>query len=246
MHCHLDFLANGRDVAERLDATGSRLFVNTVTPSRYIDAREQFASMGNVRVGVGMHPWWVDDCLDRGFDGAFDADRFAEFARETRYIGEVGLDFGKRGADNRDAQVRTFTQIARVCAEQGGKLMSLHAVKSADTVLDVLESSGALDSCTCIFHWYSGPSDQLHRALRLGCYVSANRFMLQTKRGCEYVKAIPLAQLLLETDEPPEDTTGFSADDLLAALREAADGVAAIKGDDALAVIAETSKRLLG
>lgn len=237
MHCHLNFLANGREVAERLGAKGTLLFANTISPADYTDARTKLAGVANVRVGLGMHPWWVD--------GSFDADRFTELARGTRFIGEVGLDFGKRGSANRDEQIRTFSQIARVCADQGGKLLSLHAVKSADAVLDMLVESGTLDSCACIFHWYSGPSDQLHRALELGCFVSVNRFMLQMKRGREYVKAIPLSRLLLETDEPPENAADFTAGDLLAALGEVATGVAAIKGAEALASIAETSERML-
>ena len=238
MHCHLAFLADGRNIAMRLGERGTRLFVNTVSPTEFFDAREKFAGIDSVRVGLGMHPWWVD--------GELDVERFAELARTTRYVGEIGLDFGRRGAHTRVEQMQTFSQIAHVCAEQGGKLLSIHAVKSVDAVLEVLRASGALEACTCIFHWYSGASDQLHRALQLGCYVSANRFMLQTKRGREYVKAIPATRLLLETDEPPEDAIGFTADDLHVALREVADAIAAIKGDEALATIAETSERLLG
>lgn len=237
MHCHVNFLANGREVAERLGAEGTLLFVNTVSLADFDEARAKFAGVTNVRLGVGMHPWWVD--------GSFDTDHFAQLAARTRFVGEVGLDFGKRGEANREAQVEAFSQIARICAAQGNKLLSIHAVRSADTVLDVLQASGALDTCTCIFHWYSGPSDQLRRALDLGCYVSVNRFMLQTKRGREYVKAIPASRLLLETDEPPEDAVEFAAEDLLASLREVADAVAAIKGDDVLATIANTSHMLL-
>ena len=238
MHCHLDFLADGRDVALRLGEKGTRLFMNTVTPAEYAGACAKFDGVEGVRVGLGMHPWWVD--------GTFDAERFAELARTTRFIGEVGLDFGKRGSVNRAEQVQAFAQIARICAEQGGKVLSMHAVKSVDSALETLQVSGALETCTCIFHWFTGSSDQLHRALQSGCYVSANRFMLQTKRGPEYVKAIPASRLLLETDEPPEDAVGFTADDLLAPLREVADAIATIKGAEALATIAATSERLLG
>ena len=69
--------------------------------------------------------------------------------------------------------------------------------------------------------------------------------MLQTKRGREYVKAIPTSRLLLETDEPPEDASTFSAENHCAALCEVAEAVASIKGPEALGVIARTSEMLL-
>ena len=237
MHCHLGFLSWGSNVALRLAEQNSLLFVNTVEPDDFVPTREQYAACPNVRVGIGMHPWWVD--------GTFAPDQFAERAATTRFIGEIGLDFGKRGANNRDEQVEAFGAIARICAAQGDKLLSIHAVKSAETTLDMLETAGVLETCTCIFHWYSGPSEQLKRLLDAGCYVSANRFMLQTRRGREYVKAIPTSRLLLETDEPPEDASTFSAEDHCAALREAAEAVASIKGPEALGVIARTSEMLL-
>lgn len=152
-----------------------------------------------IRFAVGLHPWWVsvdEDCLAeelRAFDAALS---------ETHYVGEVGLDFSKRRIATRDAQLCAFRHIAGACAKAGGKVLSIHCVKAYDDALSILKSSGCLASCTCIFHWFSGSFPQLAQAVDAGCFFSVSARMLETKKGREYAKAIPLQKLLLETDAP--------------------------------------------
>lgn len=148
---------------------------------------------------MGLHPWWVsadEGCLAeelRAFDSALP---------ETRYVGEVGLDFSKRRIATRNAQLWAFRHIANACAKDGGKVLSIHCVKAYDDVLSILDNSGCFVSCACIFHWFSGSFPQLTQAANAGCFFSVSARMLETKRGREYAKAIPLRKLLLETDAP--------------------------------------------
>ena len=237
MHCHLAFMANAEDVVAEARTAGTLLFANTVTVSEYAAARERFAPFGNVRVGLGTHPWWADS--------AFDAARFEQLAASERFIGEVGLDLGRRHEENRCAQLEAFTLIAGVCARQGAKVLSLHAVHAAAEVLGILESAGVLDTCTCVFHWFTGPSDVLKRAIDAGCLFSVGPRMLATGKGREYVKVIPTAQLLLETDAPPGRDVPYSYAELRAELESAAVGIATVKGEEAPAAIAEASQRIL-
>lgn len=237
MHCHLDFMANGEEVARDARSDGSLLFATTVTPEGYVAARKRFDPHGNVRVGLGMHPWWVRDGRD--------ADRLIELLDDTRYVGEVGLDFGKRHEQTHAAQTEVFSRIARACGEAGGKVLSIHSVRAAREALDMLCASGALESCTCIFHWYSGPSDQLKRAVDGGCFFSVNVRMLATGKGREYVKAIPAKRLLLETDAPPGQDVPYSWDAMRDELDRAASQIAAIKGAEALDTIRENARALM-
>ena len=240
MHCHLDFMANGEEVARDAAAAGALLFATTVTPDGYVRARERFGAFGNVRVGVGLHPWWVRASAA----GAAEADRVVEFVAGEHFVGEIGLDFGKRYVETRKAQMAAFSQVAAACGAAGGKVLSIHSVRAAREVLDVLGGTGALESCTCIFHWYSGPSDQLKRAIDAGCLFSVNVRMLATGKGREYVKAIPARQLLLETDAPPGRDAPYSWELLRAELADAAAQVAAIKGAAALDTIAANAQEL--
>ena len=241
MHCHLDFLADPVEFADAARARGLGFFSATVTPDGFERAREALADCPNVRIGAGLHPWWIHD----GRCGAADAERVCDLLRETRYVGEVGLDFGKRCASTRDAQLAFFEQIASACARAGGKLLTVHAVRSADAVLDVLERTHCLEHNQVIFHWYSDSSPALSRAIRSGCYFSVNPRMLSTRRGREYTKIIPKDRLLLETDLPPESDAEFTLDAWEAALRHALEGVEEISGKDLAQTIAATSTALM-
>ena len=235
-HVHLDFMANAEQVASDAYSADIALFANTVTPDGWAAARARFIDFENVHVGWGMHPWWVDDAS---------ASTLPSIPEDVRFVGEVGLDFSRRHEETRDAQIEVFQTIANACAEQGGKIISIHSVHAARETLDILESCGALESCTCLLHWYTGPSDQMKRAIVAGCYFSVGPRMVATAKGREYVKAIPDKQILLETDAPPEQGVPYSFAELRFELESVAASIAAIKGEGVLDTIAETSKALL-
>lgn len=241
MHCHLDFLADAKDFAAAAEKRGIGFFSNTVTPSGYLSVRDCLAGASNVQLGVGLHPWWVHD----GRCGLADAQRVCELVRGQRYVGEVGLDFGKRCVSSREVQEAVFAQVMQACAQEDGKLVSVHAVRSANRVLDILEQTGCLANNQVVFHWYSDSSEALWRAVRSGCYFSVNLRMLSTRRGREYARIIPIDRLLLETDLPPEADGGFSLDAWEADLREALGELEAIRGEALASHIAQTSSRLL-
>lgn len=208
-HFHLGFVSNPVDFATDAQRAGVPVFAASVTPSEYWDTKralcwaaaplQPVGDSASLKLAVGLHPWWV----------SADERRLAEVLRafdvalpETQYVGEVGLDFSKRRVATRDAQLRAFRHIANACAKDGGKVLSIHCVKAYDDVLSILDSSGCFASCTCIFHWFSGSFQQLEQAADAGCFFSVGARMLETKKGSEYAKAVPLRKLLLETDAP--------------------------------------------
>ena len=200
MHCHLDFSSDMAALTRLAQAHGVAAFSNTVTPEGYLAARDALTGFPNVRVGVGLHPWWVAD----GRCGAEQVELACQLIQETRFVGEVGLDFAPRREGTFETQLDAFERIIDVCCAQGGKVISIHAVRSATAVLDVLERHNATHNNACILHWFSGSSQELARARELGCHFSVNPNMLATKRGRAYVRQIPPERLLLETDLPEE------------------------------------------
>lgn len=230
-HFHLGFVSNPVDFAADAQRAGVSVFAASVTPSEYRDTKgvlycasesgkakasttgkrtkrtlcwaaaplQPVGDSASIKLAVGLHPWWISAderhlaAVLRAFDGALP---------ETQYVGEVGLDFSKRRTATRDAQLRAFRHIANACAKDGGKVLSIHCVKAYDDVLSILDSSGCFASCTCIFHWFSGSFQQLEQAADAGCFFSVGARMLETKKGSEYAKAVPLRKLLLETDAP--------------------------------------------
>lgn len=63
MHCHLDFADNARELATRACADGIGLYSVTVNPEGYERAAALLGAQPNVRVGAGLHPWWVAKAL---------------------------------------------------------------------------------------------------------------------------------------------------------------------------------------
>ena len=155
LHCHLDFAENARELATGLAQRGIGALSVTVTPAGYVRAAALFAPCANVHTALGLHPWWVADgrCTED------DVAQFEQLAKDARFVGEVGLDFAPAHAASRDVQLAAFERVAHACAEGGGKVLSLHAVRSADAVMDVLERTGCTESYVCVLHWFSGTSD---------------------------------------------------------------------------------------
>lgn len=160
-------------------------------------------------------------------------------------IGEVGLDFGWNHISSCGEQLAMFNAIASWAAKRDGRLLSIHAVKASQEAFDILGQTGALETCTCVFHWFTGPSDLLKQAIQAGCFFSCGPRMLATGKGREYVKAIPANRLLLETDAPPRQGMPYSYSELRAELEHVAADVVALKGDDVLQTIARTSESIL-
>ena len=247
MHCHLDRMANGDEVALEEAANGTALFCTTVSPADTLAAQARFSIMPNIRVGMGLHPWWVaDGRYDEG-----EIEQAAQFAGSSRFIGEVGLDFGPRHAANAQTQLDALEAIARACAEHPveGRVLSIHAARSAGETLDIFERHGLTASAHCIFHWFSGTSDQLTRALDLGCLFSISERMLATRRGREYARQIPLDRLLLESGLPEQLDKPCTADQIEASLMRALHELTRIRRTDEhvlSTLIAKTSSGLLG
>lgn len=289
MHCHLGFTPDPARTAADAAARGIGGLSCTVTPAEYEALTPQLATASSMRVALGAHPWWIAD-------GRIDEAQLATFcalAPDTRFIGEIGLDFaGARDTEeSRAQQLAAFERILAACDEvatdstaldafaasdettpsttlattaTGGtatsnkatvvpaaplpKLLSIHAVNAAGDVLDALQAAGTLVRHQVIFHWFSGSSDDLQRALRAGCFFSVGPRMLASRRGREYARQIPLNRLLLETDMPARAGEPLPAEIWEAELRNALAGIAQLKDVDRTVLaqqLAITSEALL-
>lgn len=234
-HCHLDLMLSPDTAASESAALGLGLFDCGVNPRDFSAANERARRQPGIIASIGLHPWWLAD----GRCGPAEVNLLCEVAAQERYIGEVGLDFSARFAGSELLQIQAFDRLCDALVQHPlvGRVISIHAVRSAGTVLDILESHGLLipnpDSPAIIFHWFSGTSDELVRSRNAGCYFSVNERMLATKRGREYVRQIPLDRLLLETDAPAEANAETSAQSLIKSLTRASERIASLKNCDA-------------
>ncbi len=246
-HCHLDLMARPDAVADEATTLGLSLFDCGVDPRDFARAKKRACNRSNIFAGIGLHPWWLAD----GRCGTAEINLLCEVAAQERLIGEVGLDFSARFAGSEPLQIQAFDRLCDALVQHPlvGRVISIHAVRSAGTVLDALESYGLLtlspNSPAIIFHWFSGTSNEFVRARNAGCYFSVNERMLATKRGREYARQIPLDRLLLETDAPAEPQADASARQLIASLKSASLHIAELKNcivESAESIVLENSR----
>ncbi len=246
-HCHLDLMAYPDAVADEATTLGLSLFDCGVDPRDFARAKKRACNRSNTFSGIGLHPWWLAD----GRCGTAEINLLCEVAAQERLIGEVGLDFSARFAGSEPLQIQAFDRLCNALVQRplAGRVISIHAVRSAGTVLDALESYGLLtpspNSPAIIFHWFSGTSNEFVHARNAGCYFSVNERMLATKRGREYARQIPLDRLLLETDAPAEPQADASARQLITSLKSASLHIAELKNcvvESAESIVLENSR----
>ena len=206
-HIHLDFMEGAHEIALRAAELERKLLANSISPYGFMKLRMRFPGNPWIKPALGFHPWWVA----AGVLQPADLLLFERLAPEAPFIGEVGLDFMGPRKESAQDQLDAFDRIIEACVqplacpsatERHQRVISIHAVKSAAVVLDVLERWDATSDNACIFHWFTGSSDELQRAISLGCFFSVGERMLRSKKGRAYVNAIPPERILLETDAP--------------------------------------------
>lgn len=247
-HVHLDWFDEATEVARKAQELGLGMFACTVDPEGFA-ASADLAAEKNVLLAAGFHPWWVSQ------DKAANAKKLEAAltaVESTRWVGEVGLDFGKKHVDTKDEQVRVFKALCEKCAASSEadapKVLSIHSVAAADCALDILEETGAASRCRCVFHWFSGTSNELARARSLGLWFSFGEKSLITRRGREYARQAPLNRLLTETDFPEGPQSNMTAADILASITTAIDALVTVRGESVnrmQALLAENARHLV-
>lgn len=194
-HCHLDLYPDfARAVEERENAKIYTLSVTT-TPLAWEKNKELTQHTRYVRAALGLHPQLVSE-------RSAEIELWEQHLSETRYIGEVGLDAGPRYKSSLSLQENIFAEILQSCARMGDKILSIHSVRAAKNVLDLLNQHLPPERGRVVLHWFTGSKKEIQRAIESGCYFSFNADMLGTSRGREIVAMVPLERILTETDAP--------------------------------------------
>jgi TatD DNase family protein len=194
-HCHLDLYPELEDAIAQCDARRTATLAVTTTPKAFPRNRQLASRSAFVRVALGLHPQLVAE-------RASELDLFAKYLPETRYVGEVGLDAGPRHYRSFDLQTNVFRTVLNLCAQAGDKVLSVHSVRAAKQVLDLVEECLPADRGAVVLHWFTGRGADVRRGVQLGCYFSVNERMLSSPNGCRIVREVPEDRLLTETDGP--------------------------------------------
>jgi TatD DNase family protein len=194
-HCHLDLYPSLETAVQQAEEAGIYTLAVTTTPKAWPRNFEITRLTRHVRAGLGLHPQLV---AERHTEIAL----WESYLHQTRYVGEVGLDAGPRYYRSFNLQKQVFERILKQCAKAGGKILSVHSVRAATPVLDLIETCLPPPNGHIVLHWFTGSKAEARRAAELECYFSVNAAMLTKEKGRDLVAALPLERLLTETDGP--------------------------------------------
>ena len=199
----------------------------------------------NFYAWVGIHPEECGKAADT--DAALEKIEALLSRPRVVGIGEIGLDF-YWDDPARDVQEKWFRAQMEI-ARRSGKPVAIHDReahgKCFDAVCDFPEVRG-------VFHSYSGSAEMARDLVRRGWYISFSGVISfkNAPRVRETAAAVPLENLLIETDAPylsPEPNRGKRNDSRN--LRYTAAALADVKGvtvGEICRITAENARRFLG
>ena len=152
----------------------------------------------NIKIFVGIHP---ED--PRNFQDCEKVLKFLDdMKEEIDGIGEIGIPnffldrFDKNQLEDTMKILEKFIEKASYL----DKPIILHIVgKDIYRVLPLLDRYGIKKA---MFHWYIGEKKEIQEIEKRGYFISVNIAVREDENYREYVKTIPLKNILLETDAP--------------------------------------------
>jgi TatD DNase family protein len=194
-HCHLDLYPDFESLIRECEEARIHTLAVTTTPRAWARNHELASRTKHVIAALGLHPQLVSD-------HAHEFELWESLLPASRYVGEVGLDSGPQYYRSLETQKQVFRRILQACDRQGEKVLSVHSVRSASTVLDMIEQYLSLDRSKVVLHWFTGSITEARRAVELGCYFSINAQMADSPRTGKIVESLPSDRILTETDGP--------------------------------------------
>lgn len=167
---------------------------------------------------TGIHPWHIStDC-------EIDLQILTEAAKSKQVIaiGECGLD--KLCSSPFELQEMIFRKQIEL-AEATNKPLIIHCVKAFNELISLKKEIDPVSAW--IIHGFRGKKALAEDLIRHGCYLSFGKNIFQLK---ETISTVPLARLLLETDDESIEireryadaalALGISAEQLQSQLKE--------------------------
>ena len=187
---HFDLYDDRNEILRYVAQKESYTIAVTNLPQLFEKYKHQYGGNKYFQLALGFHPELVYQYSNQQM-------LFKELLKETRFIGEIGLDYMKKSKEDVTKQTEVFEKILEWCSGNN-KILSVHSRFASRKVVDLIDGFDG----TVILHWYSGGVTELRRAIEQGCYFSINHQMLQSANGKNIVKNIPVDRILLESDAP--------------------------------------------
>lgn len=190
-HCHIDLYELPQQVIEQAESEHIYTIAVTNAPSVFAHTASLVAGSKYVRPAIGLHPELVHS-------HKHELEAFQTHLSQTRYVGEIGLDYTTSDEEIRSAQRNVLTTIAGWVNDHEDKVLTVHSRRATRDVISILDGIKS----QVILHWFSGSKKELERAVGCGFFFSVNSAMLLSENGRNLVLRMPRERVLTETDGP--------------------------------------------
>ncbi|MFC5849404.1 Qat anti-phage system TatD family nuclease QatD [Deinococcus petrolearius] len=200
-HFHLDLYPSRQAVLEETERAGIYTIAVTNAPSVFKITQDLVRGKKYWRAALGLHPELV---ASHGGE----LQLFRSLLPETKYVGEVGLDYSIGTSEEKATQRKIFGEIVELCESNGGRIVTIHSRRAEKDVVATLENK---PRSAFILHWYSGSLSSLKKAGELGVWLSVNTAMAKSTKAHALVDSVPRHKILLESDGPFINVSGHPA-----------------------------------
>lgn len=189
-HCHLDLYPDPVKILHTADRYGIHILAVTNAPFVFPHTAALARNSRFVCPAVGLHPELADS-------HGHQVDELVNSFRTTRFVGEVGLDYGTPDRAVRTRQRKILARVVESC--DASSVVSVHSRRAAS---DVIAAFGSDFPGKVIMHWFTGTEREVDRAVENGFYFSANPQMVRAGHIGKVVERIPRDKMLTESDGP--------------------------------------------
>jgi len=198
-HCHIDLFPSPAQMVAVIDQR--RIHTIAVTNAPFVFRHTQELAKGSrfIHAALGLHPELI---ATHGSQ----IDQMLALLSETRFVGEVGLDYVTSDRALRQQQASVFSRILQECASLGDKVITVHSRRAAR---DVIAAVGPNFPGQVVLHWFSGTLAEARKALSFGLWFSVNYAMTQSVNGQDILAELPADRVLTETDGPFQKVSGI-------------------------------------
>jgi len=191
-HCHINFFPNAGEIAFNCEKFKVHTVYVTTLPTQFDATYKYVKDLKYVYPSLGFH------CLEQNYNLKKERSLFLKHIDNTKFIGEIGLDFSKKSQQTKEQQLDIFKFVLQLIKNKN-KILSVHSLNAEEEVLKLLLE---YDIQKAIFHWYIGKIGILNQIIKAGYYISINMAMCRSKRGQNIISKIPKNRILVETDAP--------------------------------------------
>src|SRR5438552_6136988 len=203
-HAHIDFPQFDEDRAEmlaRARAAGVQalLAIGTGPGPEKLDAALPYAEQHDwIYASIGIHPHEAKQATPEHFS------QLSQLAQHPKVIawGEIGLDYFYDHSP-RDVQAKVFRQQMEL-AKSAKKPIVIHCRDAWPDCMKILEEEWAPTGLGGILHCFSSALEDAKRGVDIGFQISfaGNSTFPKAQNLRDIAKALPLENILIETDAP--------------------------------------------